>query len=130
MTKDIDYRFRIGQEELTTLYNASKARTKAHSDITDKYQAIIRECSHFDSEKEALQSAVDLMKKEYSDYQIWAQIEKAGNVVRVKNWWIVTDDWKVKQAADFLGLALMYDSTRLQNIIYDKVSLDDVVSYY
>ncbi len=130
MAKNVDYRFRIGQDELTTLYNAAQARAKAHTEIADKYQAVIRECPYFESEKEALQSAIDLMKKEYSDFQIWAQIEKVEDIVRLKNLWIVTDDWKVKQAAEYLGLALMYDSTRLQNIVYDNVSIDNVVAYY
>lgn len=31
--------------------------------------------------------------------QIWAKVEKSDDIYRIVNWWIVTDDIKVKLAA-------------------------------
>lgn len=126
----MDYRYRISQDELKRLYENAKSRIAAHPEIAEEYQKIIQECPYFESEKEALQSALKLMSDGYSTYQIWADIEKDGDIIRVKNWWIVTKDWRVKQAADYLGLALMYDTVRLQTIINYKVDIDEVIAYY
>ena len=126
----MDYKYRISQEELKRLYEHAKARMVAHPDIAEDYQKNIQKCPYFESEREALQSAIKMIKDGFSSYQIWAKFEKEDDIFRITNWWIVTDDWKIKQAADYLGLALMYDTVRLQTIIDHDVDIDEVVAYY
>lgn len=113
------------------LYTSAQGRMKANPDAADRFSKIIQEFPRFKTEKEALQRAIKLIKENQSDFQIWAKIEKGDDgIYRVQNWWIVTDDAKVKQAAEYIGMALMYDDIRFSRIISDNVKLDDVVSYW
>lgn len=127
----MDYHFRISQEEMRRLYENAKARADYNPDVAEKYRATIEEYKHFDSEKEALEYALKKAKNsEYPYHQIWAKIEKVEDIFRVQNWWIATKNINVKMAADYLGLALMYDDRRMQTIVGHEIDIDDVVSYY
>lgn len=126
----MEYRFRISQDDLNTLYESSRLRLDAHPELAERHKEIIQKYPFFESEKEALEYAIKMINENYSDYQIWVKIEKEEDIIHIQKWWIVTDDWKIKQSADYLGMALMYDSTRLQNIIYDNIKIDDVIAYY
>ena len=48
---------------------------------------------------------------------------------RIINHWLVTDDGKIKQSAEYIGMALMYDETRLERIINNGIKIDDVIAY-
>lgn len=126
----MEYRYRISQDEMRYLYENARGRMNAHPEYADEQKKIIQKHSYFKTEKEALLAAIRLEKESLYDYQIWAEIEKKGDVFRIQNHWILTDDWKTKQAADYIGMALMYDETRLQTIVNDKVEIDDVIAYY
>lgn len=56
-------------------------------------------------------------------------IEKTDGVYRILNHWLVTDDGKIKQSAEYIGMALMYDETRLERIINNGIKIDDVIAY-
>lgn len=113
------------------LYENANGRMEAHPEFADERKKIIQGCSYFKTEKEALESAVKLTKETQSNYQIWVKFEKGDDgIFRIQNWWIVTDDGKTKMAADYIGMALMYDETRITTIINDNVKVDDVVAYW
>lgn len=125
------YQYRISQDEMKRLYEAAKGRMDAHLEFTDEQKEIIANYPYFKTEKEALQNAIKLIKKNQSDYQIWAKIEKGDDgIFRIQNWWIVTDDGKTKMAADYIGMALMYDDIRLSRIIENNIGINDVVAYW
>ncbi len=124
------YRYRMNQERLKYLYESAESRIDAHPNIAEKHRADIQKCTHYESEKEALSRALELERENPYSCQIWAKIEKADDIYRIQKYWLVTDDVKIKMAADYIGMALMYDETRLQNIIYNKVKIDDVIAYY
>lgn len=125
-----NFRYRISQEELKRLYETSKKRIKANPESAEKYQAVLRECVYYESEKEALEVALKAVKNGNYSCLILAKYKKVKDIFRIKNRWLVTDDWRVIQAADFLCLALMYDNTRLQDIVYRNINVDDVIAYY
>lgn len=113
------------------LYEKAQARMDAHLEFADEQKEIIAKHPYFKSEKEALETAIKMIKENQSDYQIWAKIEKGDDdIFRIQNWWIVTDDGKTKMAADYIGMALMYDDIRLNRIIDDGVGVNDVVAYW
>lgn len=126
----MDYRYRIGQDDLKHIYETAKERMKANREFADKHQEVIAKHRFFNTEIDALQYTIDKMKNEPSNYQIWAKIEKEKDIFRIQEWWVVTDDWKVKQSADYIGMALMYDETRLNRIIREDVKIDDIVAYW
>lgn len=123
--------FRISQDDLTYIYERAKGRMDANPEFAEKFTKVLQGLSYFDTEKEALTSAIKRMQKDGSNYQIWAKIEKGSDgIIRVKNWWLVTDDARVQQAADYIGMALMYDSSRILNVMDNEIPIDDVVAYY
>lgn len=126
----MEYRFRIGQDELKRLYENAKDRMDAHPDFAEKHITAIRDCPHFKSEKRALEVALNMEKDNPCSCQIWAKIENVNDIYRIQDYWLVTDDGKVKMSADYIGMALMYDETRLQNIIDSNAKIDDIIAYY
>jgi hypothetical protein len=125
------YQFRISQDEMNRLYENAQARMDAHLEFADEQKEIIAKHPYFKTEKEALKAALDMMNKGSLDYQIWAKIEKGEDgIFRVQNYWLLTDDGKTKVAAEYIGMALMYDDVRLNRIINDGVGINDVVAYW
>lgn len=122
-------RFIMSQDELKYVYESAKGWMEYHPDIAAKYQNIIREYPHFESEKDALEAAVKIEKEHPYTCQIWAKLEKNEEYYGIQNWWIVTDDWKVLQAAEYIGMAQIYDETRLSRIVRDNPSIDEVIEH-
>lgn len=125
-----NHRYRASQKELEYAYESAKGRMECHPDVAEKYQNIIQKCSYFKSEKEALEKAFRIWKEKPYSCQIWAKVEKDDDIYRIPNYWIVTDDNKIIQAAEYIGMAQMYDETRLAYIIDDNIKIDDVIAYY
>ena len=125
------YQFRIGQDEMNRLYKSAKGRMDYNPEYAEKYKNIINEYPYFKTEKEALQNAIKLKKENLSNYQIWTKFERGDDgIFRVQNYWLLTDDGKIKLAAEYIGMALMYDDIRLTRIISDGVDCNDVVAYW
>lgn len=126
----MEYRYRISQDDLARIYENAQARMDANPEMAEKHKKAIREHSSFKSEKEALQAAIKLRKENHWGCQIWANVEKDDYIYRIQNYWLVTDDGKTKLSADYIGMALMYDETRLLNIIDKDIPIDEVIAYY
>lgn len=123
-------RYRISQEEMKYTYERAKARMDFHIDYANKQKDIIAKHPYFKTEKKALQEALKLIKKTKSDCQIWAEIEKGDDdIYRIQNKWMVIKDGKIKLAAEYIGMALMYDDIRFNRILNNNINIDDIVSY-
>ena len=127
-----NYKYIIGQGQLYELQKRADALKRMHPAAFSVYELLIDGLGNadvFDSEKEALTAALDKIKNNgSSSVQIWAKYISEEEYFKI-NSWIVTDDWRVKQAAEYIGLALMYDESRLQIIIDNDISINDVVAY-
>lgn len=124
-----DYKYRMSQEQLGYIYETALSRIRANPEVAKKQEQIINNFPAFKTEKEALQKAFELMKSNNSDFQIWAKVEKSDNIFRVVNWWIVTDKWQIEMAADYIGMAQMYDTPRLNRLYADNAKIDDIIAY-
>lgn len=122
-------RYRIGQDELNRLYQIAEYRKKNRPDMAERFQAILRGCTYYRSEKDALAVALEKVKNKNYRCLICVGYKKEGGVFRIDNRWLVTDEPRIIQAADYLCLALMYDNTRLQIIADANMAIDDVVAY-
>ena len=108
----------------------AKARMDFHVDYANKQKVIIAKQPYFKTEKEALQEAIKL-RKENHWCQIWAEIEKGDDdIYRIQNKWIVIEDGKIKLAAEYIGMALMYDDIRFNRIINNDIPIDEVIAYW
>lgn len=123
-------RYRISQEEMNYLYETAKARMDYHPDHASSQRKVLEEVPYFRTEKEALETAIKMTEKKPYSWQIWAEIELSDSVYRICNKWIVTDDIDVKLAADYIGMALMYDETRISRIIDSGIDINEVIAYY
>jgi hypothetical protein len=124
-----NYQQSISQNELKMMYESAQSRMDANRDFAEKQKNVIESCPYFKTESEALSSALKKMRTEDTDCQIWAKFEKEDDVFRFVGWWIVTDDVKIKQAADYIGMAQMYDAPMLRSILYNNLSVDDVIAH-
>jgi len=133
------YKHISSQDELKYLYDSARARMKPDPDliemaskIIEKQKAIIQGQT-FMTEKEALETAVTEVKKSrhYLGYQIWAKIEKAGDIYRLQEGgWIASCDGRVCFAAEFMGMDQVYDAPKIARICSDNVKIDDLVAYW
>lgn len=115
-------RYELGQDELGYMYESAQSRMAAHPDFAKRYKKMIADCTHFDNEQDALQAAIKPAREGEFDYycQIWAKIEKDEEFYRISDYWIVTGDVQIQQAAEYIGMALVYDNARLQRISQEK----------
>lgn len=121
---------RINQEELDYTYRTAVDRLSSHQDIYSEYNKIIESQQFYDNEKDALRSAIERVKNKSYECQIWVKIQKENDIYKLQNHWIVTDDWKVKICAEYVGMFLAYDYSTLQKILHYKISIEDIMNCY
>lgn len=110
------------QEQLRYAYETAKERMACHPDFADKRKKIIEDYPHFKTEKEALQAAIKILKEENRNCQIWVKIEKGKDgVYRASNWWTVSNDNIVLQAAHYIGMEQAYPGVSDDDIDIDKL---------
>ena len=118
----MENRYKLGQDELSYMYESAQSRMAAHPDFAKRCKKAVADCTHFDNEQDALQAAIKPAREGKFDYycQIWAKIEKDEEFYRISDYWIVTGDVQIQQAAEYIGMALVYDNARLQRISQEK----------
>ncbi len=118
----MENRYKLGQDELSYMYESAQSRMAAHPDFAKRCKKAVADCTHFDNEQDALQAAIKPAREGEFDYycQIWAKIEKDEEFYRISDYWIVTGDVQIQQAAEYIGMALVYDNARLQRISQEK----------
>lgn len=126
----MDYRIGMTQDDMKFIYESAKDRMDIHPEHAEKCKKKIQLQRVFTSEKDALKFALKKMKQGNLGprYQIWAAIEKDEDIYRIQNFWIVTDDNRVKMAAEYIGMALIYSEIELRSIIRDNINIEDVVA--
>lgn len=129
-TITMECRPRVNQEELDYTYWSSVNRLNSHQDIYSEYNRLVESQHFYDNEKDALRSAIERVKSKSYECQIWVTFKKENDTYKLQNHWIVTDDWKIKMCAEYVGMFLAYDYSTLQKIIYHKISIEDIVNCY
>ena len=123
--------FRIAQKELKYIYENAQARMEYNSKRSAKATNIVNNHPHFNTQKEALEFAVEQMKTNAAWYQVWAKVEKGeDDIYKVQNWWLSTDDSKVLESAEYIGMVQTHDGSMILSIIDNNIPIDDVVAYY
>lgn len=124
------YHFDASQDTLRYTYESAKGRMDCHPEYTEEQKSALQGQTYFKTEKEALQEAIKKVKAGSLSCQIWVKFEKGDDeIYRIQNYWLVTDDCRVQKAAEYIGMAFMYDWSRILRIIDDNIPLDDIVVY-
>lgn len=122
---------RINQETLKYIYESAKERMAAHPERAKQAVSMVEKHHHFNTQKDALEFAVEQMKTNYARYQVWAKVGKGeDDIYRVQNWWLSTDDSRVLESAEYMGMAQTHDDSMILSIIDDNLPIDDVVAYH
>jgi hypothetical protein len=85
------------------VYEDRKILAEVHPEVFAKFAKRIQKHPHFTSEEEAYQAARDLSAKTGSA-MVLAKIGKDEEFYYIDDYFIVTDDGLVKQAADYIGM--------------------------
>ena len=101
---------------------------KAHPEHAEKQKKIIEKSPYFTREQEALEYALNQTKAGTHEYQIWVKLEKDEEFYGFQNYWIATDNTSVKLAAEYIGMALVYDDIRLSQIVTNHIKIDEVLA--
>jgi hypothetical protein len=108
MAKKVKYRNGMEQYILQYTYESAKGRMKAHPDIAEKYMDIIQNYPYFKTEKEALEAVIKKEKENLHRLQIWAKVGKKEEYYYIQDYYIVSNDYKILMAAEYIGMAQIY----------------------
>lgn len=95
---------RISQGELKYVYESAQARMEYNPEIAAKYKKIIEEHPFYESEEEAMKVALDKKNSGRWGCQVWAKIGVDEEYYYIQSYYVVSDDNRVKQAAEYIGM--------------------------
>lgn len=124
------YEMVTSQINLSHTYEVAQTRKRLYPEIAKKYEEAIQKHPHFNSEREALEVALDMVRKENYRCQVWANTKKDEEFYYIEGGWLVTDDPKIKNAADYIGMSLVYDNGQLWSFIDDGLEIDDIIAQH
>lgn len=101
---------RIGLGELEYTYQSAKARMDFNPEYADEKKKIVEDHPYYTNEQEALQAAIEIRKSGNWWCQIWAKIGRDEECYYIQDHYIVSDNPKVIQAAEYIGMAHLYSA--------------------
>lgn len=99
---EIGLNFSIGQDELKYVYEAAQARIKAHPEYAEKQKEILDKYNFLKSGKDAFENFKSFDKRSFN-CQVWVNIEKDEEYYYCADKWIVSNDYDILVAAEYLG---------------------------
>lgn len=91
------------QAELAYVYNSSKDRIAANKEYAEEQKKILDKHGYLTEEEAALK--VKSYDKEPFKLQVWANIEKDEEFYHYGDKWVVSDDYDILLAAEYIGFA-------------------------
>lgn len=93
------------QEELRYVFDSAQKRMEAHPELAAKYRKIIDDFNFYINRDEAIKAATELNKKNnLAPYQVWARVERNKERYGIKDYYIVSNDYKILTAAEYIGM--------------------------
>lgn len=105
------------QAELSYAYESSKGRISANKEYAEGQRKILEKYNFMKSEDEALEKAKSAIKNGSLRCQVWVNIEKDEEFYCFGNKWIVSDDYDILLAAEYLGFAQVYTNSDLHEFL-------------
>lgn len=105
------------QAELSYVYESAKGRISANKEYAEEQRKILDNYNFLKSEDEALEKAKTYIKNGSLRCQVWANIEKDEEFYCFGNKWIVSDDYDILLAAEYLGFAQVRTNSDLHEIL-------------
>lgn len=92
------------QSELQAVYETAQKRKDAHPEITGEYNNLLDSIPYHQNMEEAIEEAKKRSKKGEHHYQVWATVNKEGERYYIDDCFIVSNDFKVLKAAEYVGM--------------------------
>lgn len=108
------------QYELSYIYHSAQSRMSANKEFAENQMEILNKYDFLKTEEEALDKAKLCIKNDSFKCQVWAKIEKDEEYYHLSDKWITTEDWQIKDAAEYLGFALVYSNSDLHKLFEKK----------
>ena len=119
MQKKTEQKLRYSQDQLKYIYESSKARMVFHPEYAEKQKNIVKHCTAYESEDEAVEAALKLWKNGISCCKIWAEIKKDKEYYRINtNRWLIAYESETLKSAEYVGMVVMYDYSDFLDIIH------------
>ena len=119
MQKKTEQKLRYSQDQLKYIYESSKARMVFHPKYAEKQKNIVKHCTAYESEDEAVEAALKLWKNGISCCKIWAEIKKDKEYYRINtNRWLIAYESETLKADEYVGMVVMYDYSDFLDIIH------------
>ncbi|MDO4813434.1 MAG: hypothetical protein Q3995_07965 [Eubacteriales bacterium] len=77
-------------------------------EVAKKHKKTIQNFPHFTSESEAIKAADKMNESSSLFCQVWAKVDKDEEYYHIQDYYIVTDDNLILQAAEYIGMAHIY----------------------
>lgn len=94
----------LSQDELKYVYEHAERRMEYHPDLAEKYRKIIEKYSFYTDKNMAIERAIELSKSSLRHYQVWAKVRKNEEFYYIKDYYIVSNDYKILIAAEYIGM--------------------------
>lgn len=94
----------FSQDELKYVYERGKERMEYHTEKAAQYERIINDHTFYQNKDEAINNAKELNENSSHKYQVWAKVGKDEEYYYIENYYIVSNDWKVLMAAEYIGM--------------------------
>lgn len=104
------------QAELSYAYESAKERIADHKEFAEEKRKIIEKYNFLKSEDEALEKAKTFINNGSFRCQVWVNIEKDEEFYYFADKWIVSDDYDILVAAEYLGFAQVYSDSYLYKL--------------
>ena len=94
----------FSQDELRYVYERGKEHIEGNPERAAEYEKIINEHAFYQNIDVALKAAKELNETDSRKYQVWARVAKKDERYYVEDYYIVSNNWKVLMAAEFMGM--------------------------
>ena len=101
-------RIKNDQRTLGYAYENALAMENYHPRVFEDRQKMVQALPFYEDEEGAIKAAIELSKTAKENCQVWARVGKEEEYYFIQNYFIVTNDNRIKQAAEYIGMAQIY----------------------
>lgn len=101
-------RIKNDQRTLGYAYESALTLKEYHPEIFEERQRIVQALTPYTDEESAINAAIELSKTAQENCQVWARIGKDEEYYFIQDYFIVTNDNRIKQAAEYIGMAQIF----------------------
>lgn len=93
------------QRTLGYAYESALELEKYHPDVFKERKMIVQALPFYKDEESAKKAAIKLQETTQKNCQVWARIGKDEEYYFIQDYFIATDDNRIIQAAEYIGMA-------------------------